>query len=183
MIDLRAKAATLMLCLAIGTRMLEAQTPDAGDLLEMLKISEPDEVAALEKRIIEVWSNSGSAAMNLLFQRGHAALERRDYAVAIEHFSALTDHAPEFAEGWNARATTFYLMGRNELSIADIATTLSLNPKHFGAITGLAMILERMGDHKNALQAYQAVREISPNRKGVAEAIKRLEEKVFSPAL
>ena len=72
-------------------------------------------------------------------------MEAQEYDVAIEHLTALTDHAPDFAEGWNARATAFYLIGEYALAVADIERALALNPRHFGAMSGLAFILEEIG--------------------------------------
>jgi tetratricopeptide (TPR) repeat protein len=113
--------------------------------------------------------------MDLLLRRGAEAMEAEDYAAAIEHLTALTDHAPDFAEGWNARATAFFLMGEYALSLADIERTLALNPQHFGALGGLAAIFEQSGRPDLALAALRAVGEITPNRPDVAETIERLE--------
>ena len=99
----------------------------------------------IEGEITRIWSQSGSPAMDLLLSRGNEALQAEDYPTAIEHFSALIDHAPDFAEGWNARATTYYLMGEYSLSIADVEHVLVLNPRHFGALAGLAFMLESDG--------------------------------------
>ena len=82
--------------------------------------------------------------MDLLLQRGQEAMEAGDLDAAIEHFTALTDHAPDFAEGWNARATAFFQDERYGPALADIERTLALNPDHFGALMGLAMILEQL---------------------------------------
>jgi tetratricopeptide (TPR) repeat protein len=94
--------------------------------------------------------------------------------LAVEHFTALVDHAPDFAEGWNARATVLYQMGQFGPSMADIAQTLQLNPRHFGAMAGFAMILEDLGRPEQALEVHQAVKAIHPNAAGVSEAIDRL---------
>ena len=93
--------------------------------------------------------------MDLLLRRGNEALEAEDYAAALEHFSALTDHAPDFAEGWNGRATAFYLMDEYSLAIADVERVLALEPRHFGALSGLAFMLEAMGEPELALEALQ----------------------------
>lgn len=130
---------------------------------------------AIENEIWLEWSKSGSPAMDLLLQRGRQAMDAEDYVSAVEHFSALTDHAPDFAEGWNARATAFYQMEEFGLSMADIERTLSLNPRHFGALAGLAAILEQLDRPEAALSAYRAARTIHPHRPNVEEAIGRLE--------
>ena len=105
-------------------------------------------------------------------------MEKGNVDKAIKHFSALIDHAPEFAEGWNARATAWFVVDRYGLSIADIQQTLIREPRHFGALAGLGMILERMNRPKAALQAYQEAGKVHPNRPNVKAALARLEDKV-----
>jgi tetratricopeptide (TPR) repeat protein len=129
----------------------------------------------IEGEITRIWSRSGSASMDLLLRRGKEALEAEDYEAALEHFSALTDHAPDFAEGWNGRATAFYLMGEFSLSMADVERVLALNPRHFGALSGLAAMFEQMGENELALKALRAVHALNPNRPDVNDAIGRLE--------
>lgn len=96
-------------------------------------------------------------------------------AAAIEHFTALIDHAPEFAEGWNARATAYFVAGEFGPSVNDIARTLTLNPRHFGALSGLGMIFEQLEQPEKALEAYEAALAIHPRLQGVIEAVERLE--------
>lgn len=129
----------------------------------------------IEGEINQIWSRSGSPAMDLLLRRGTEALEAEDYLAALEHFTALTDHAPDFAEGWNARATTFYLMGEYSLSISDVEHVLALEPRHFGALAGLGFMFEQMNDPEMALKALRAVQELNPNRPNVNEAVTRLQ--------
>ena len=112
--------------------------------------------------------------MDLLLERGRRAMNAGQLDLAVEHFTALVDHAPDFAEGWNARATVLYQMGQFGPSMADIAQTLQLNPRHFGAMSGFAMILEDLGRPEQALEVHQAVKAIHPNAAGVSEAIDRL---------
>jgi tetratricopeptide (TPR) repeat protein len=95
--------------------------------------------------------------------------------IAIEHFTALIDHAPDFAEGWNARATAYYNTGDFGPSIADIGHVLTLNPRHFGAMAGLAAIFEELDRPAQALEVYRAALAIHPQQPGVLDAIQRLE--------
>jgi tetratricopeptide (TPR) repeat protein len=124
--------------------------------------------------ILREWSKSGSPAMDLLLKRGREAIEAGEFALAIGHLTALTDHAPDFAEGWNARATAFYLSGQFGPSVADIRRTLALNPKHFGALGGLGMILEETGRTDAAQKAYEASLAIHPHQDGLKAAVERL---------
>ena len=147
-------------------------------LFEGLKSADAAAAEQIEERIYNIWSQSGSDSMDLLHSRGSEALSEGDLDGAIEHFSALIDHAPDFAEGYNARATAFFQSGQFGLSLEDIRKTLALNPRHFGAMSGLALILEEIGKPKDALAAWREVEKLHPNREGLSEAIQRLEREV-----
>lgn len=130
----------------------------------------------IEGEIGNIWSRSGSPAMDLLLSRGSEAMSDEDYTKAVEHFSALIDHAPEFAEGWNARATAYFLEGNYALAMADVQHVLALNPRHFGALTGLSTMFESMNEPQLALKAMRMAEELSPNRPSIRETIRRLEK-------
>lgn len=138
---------------------------------------------ATEEEIWKEWSRSGSGALDLLLERGRSAMAEGNYEAAVEHLSALIDHAPGFAEGWNARATAFYLMNQYGLSMADIRQALALNPRHFGAMSGLGAILEQTGRLKDALAVYTRALEIHPHQPGVIEAVERLSTEVDGTSL
>lgn len=156
--------------------MAQAQdTAKLDDLFARLQSAGAGEAGRIEREIWIEWSKSGSPALDLLLQRGRDALELGDTRAAIEHFSAIIDHDPSFAEGWNGRATAFYNAGEFGPSMYDIAQTLALNPRHFGALSGLAMIFEGTEQPEKALEAYRASLAIHPHLAGAAEAVKRLE--------
>lgn len=162
----------------------QSQQPAEGEedrvarLLEQLAKPEQPGWQQIEQAIIAEWSKSGSAAMDLLLSRGQKALNAGEMKTAIAHFSALVDHAPDFAEGWNARATAFFQAERYGPALADIERALALEPRHFGALTGLAIILEQVGYPEDALEAWRAVKAIHPHRPAVKEALDRLESEV-----
>lgn len=155
-----------------------ALAADEQALLDELATAGPEQAADIEDRLAREWSKSGSAAMDLLLQRGRDALEAGDYDAAIEHFTALTDHAPGFAEGWNMRATAFFQENKLGLALNDLNRALAINPNHFGAIIGLAVILEQTGYPEDALEAYLTVQSIHPHQEQVATAIERLQQEV-----
>lgn len=152
-----------------------AGSEELDQLYDELADASESEWRGIEQKIWTEWSRSGSAAMDLLLERGVAAMEAGDLDTAIEHLTALTDHAPDFAAGWNARATAYYQAGLYGPSIEDIGHVLTLNPRHFGAISGLALILEELGYPEEALQAYREVQAIHPRSSNLKEAIERLE--------
>jgi tetratricopeptide (TPR) repeat protein len=172
-----AAAAAAALWLAPGPAPAQVQDESArlDELLGQLAEPGREDWEKVEGEITRIWSQSGSPSMDLLLARGNEALEAEDYPAALEHFSALVDHAPGFAEGWNARATTYFLMGEFTLSIADVEHVLVLNPRHFGALAGLGFMLEQMDEPDMALRAFKAAQELNPNRPNVNDAVKRLE--------
>lgn len=157
----------------------------AGDLeglFEELARPDADHEAAAD-RIADLWSRSGSASADLLLRRGREAIEAGDHQAAIEHLTALTDHAPGFAEGWSARATAFYAAGRTGESLADILRTLEIEPRHFGALAGLGFIMEDLGYERDALRAYRAAAALHPEIEMVNDAIEHLERTIEGEAL
>lgn len=144
-------------------------------LFDRLKTAEAGEAGRIETEIWIEWSKSGSPALDLLLQRGKDAMDLGDTAAAIEHFTAVIDQAPDFAEAWNARATAYYMAGEFGPSVADIGKVLTLNPRHFGALSGLALILEETGKPERALEVYKAALAIHPHLQGAADAVTRLE--------
>ncbi|MEH6835466.1 MULTISPECIES: tetratricopeptide repeat protein [Falsihalocynthiibacter] len=161
-----------------GGQAVQAQDVDLDVLFADLADPQNENWEKTEDQIRALFRESGSESMNFLLERGYAALSQGDLEVAVEHFTALTDHAPDFAEGYNGRATTYFNLGMYGPSVSDIATVLSLEPRHFGAIIGLARILEDSGKPKQALEVYQQVALIHPNQPQVAKAIARLSASV-----
>lgn len=151
---------------------------DVDALLAQLKSANAQEAVEIEAKIWQIWSNSGSAAMDLLLERGRAALAAGDTELAIEHLTALVDHAPDFAEGWNARATAYFQAGALGPSLSDIGKTLTLNPQHFGALSGLGAIFEALDSPEKAVEAYRAAFEINPHALGLGAAIERLDAQI-----
>ena len=163
-----------------------AQQADIRDevvLLEQLAQSTPDEAADLDRQLQALWSQSGSASADLLLDRGRKALDNGDFSVAIDHLTALTDHAPEFAEGWHLRASAFFGTEWFGIAAADLEHALVLNPNNYNAIYGLGLIFEAVDKPEQALQAYSRALKIHPHHKEVTEAVKRIETQVYGKAL
>ena len=159
------------------------QTPALDDLFNQLRTADSAELEHIQVRIYEEWSKSGSPLVDLLLRRGQKALTQGDFLLAVKHFSAVIDHAPDFAEGYNGRATAFYHMQRYGESIEDIRQTLLRNPRHFGAITGLGMIFEELDEPERALQAYRRVKALAPAMPNMHEAINRLQKQLTGQSL
>lgn len=152
-----------------------AEEPSTEDLLAQLADPSLETWKPVEEALIDRWSDSGSPAMDLLLARGREAMKEEDHRAAIEHLTALTDHAPDFAEGWNARAMVWYALEEYGLALEDLIQALGRNPQHFGALSGLALTLEKLGRYEPALRALRAAREVHPHRPDLIEAEGRLE--------
>lgn len=161
----------------------EADEDELEALFEGLRGADAEAAVQIEQRIYEIWSQSGSPSMDLLLERGREAMAEGDTQKAVRHFSALIDHAPGFAEGYNGRATAYFHDQKFGQALDDIARTLDLNPRHFGALSGLAIILEQIGMDEGALAAWRAVEEFHPTREGLAEAVRRLQWRVEGQTL
>lgn len=121
------------------------------------------EAMILEQQIWHIWFESDNPLVRDLLGSGLAAMAQGDYPIALERFDQLVEEAPEFAEGWNKRATVHYQMGNLEASVRDIQRTLDLEPRHFGALSGLGLIYERLEEPKTALRSFEAALAIHPH--------------------
>lgn len=144
------------------------------------RLAQPGNAAweSVQGEIWAMWSHSGSPAMDLLLARAAKAMDEQDLDLALRFLDDLVRLAPDFAEAWNKRATVYFLRRDYGRSIADIQRTLALEPRHFGAISGLGIILERLGDKKGAMRAFRHGLEIHPNLPGARDAVDRLSPEV-----
>jgi tetratricopeptide (TPR) repeat protein len=160
-----------------------AQTDMLDGLFEELQDENPSSFERIERNIWREWRRSGSDAVDFLLERGMDAMSGGDLRGAVEHFTAAIDHAPDFAEAWNMRATAFFMMDKYGLSVSDIQETLRLNPRHFGALGGFGMILERTEQPKQAIEVYKKLLKVHPHNKDAQEAVARLSELLQGTAL
>jgi tetratricopeptide (TPR) repeat protein len=120
----------------------------------------------VESQIWDIWFFNGNARVDSRMRDGIVAMGARNYPEALRAFNLVIEEAPQFAEGWNKRATVYYLMNNYEQSIRDIRQTLALEPRHFGAVSGLGLIYLELGDGASALEAFQRVLKINPHNAG-----------------
>ena len=140
----------------------------------------PDDASAkaIEDRIWAVWTGAGNETTNLLMSRAKKAADDKDYDLALRMLNAIIEIKPDFTEAWNRRATVYFLKKDYVNSIADIGKVLAREPRHFGALSGLGLIMQDIGDEKHALDAYRKALEVYPRLKGMDEKVKTLVEKV-----
>lgn len=143
-----------------------------GSLMDRLAKSDDAESAkVLEDAIRKVWLRSGSATIDLLMSEASEATSSKKYETAIKLLDAVVDLAPDYAEGWNKRATVFYLENDYARSAQDIKKALELEPRHFGALSGLGMIMRELGDDGGALSAFREALKYHPHLSGAREAV------------
>ncbi len=164
---------TALLVVSHFSAPAQAQSSEQ-ELLEQLRTADEAEANRLDRELNLIWDRSGSASMDLLLKRGREALEEEDTARAIEHFSALTDHAPYFAEGWHARATALFRAGLYGPALESLQQALALNPHHYDAIFGLGVMFQEFGDLPRAAEAFNKVLELHPHHERAKEARDRL---------
>jgi len=151
-----------------------ARKTHLDELFDRLADPEAADWELVQAQIWRTWNHSGSPSMDLLAGRADKAMSAKDFDTALIHLNDLVRLAPEFAEGWNKRATLHFIRGDLGPSLNDIARTLRLEPRHFGALSGLGIILDRIGDKKGALEAYRRAVKVHPNLPGANEGIRKL---------
>jgi len=148
-------------------------------LFGALKVAPDDTSAkAVEDRIWAVWSGAGNDTTSLLMSRAKKAIDGKNYDLALRLLDAVIEIKPEYTEAWNRRATVYFLKKDYVNSMADIGRVLAREPRHFGALSGLGLIMQDIGDEKHALDAYRKALEVYPRLKGMEEKVKTLKEKV-----
>jgi len=160
--------------------------PQTGDarhnidkLFEALKIAPTDESAKyVENRIWALWLAAGGDTGNLLMGRVKTAMDGKDYELAVKLLNAIIDIRPDYVEAWNRRATVFYMKKDFANALADIREVLVREPRHFGALSGLGMIMQEVGDDKHALDAFRRALAVHPHLERIPDLVKRLTESV-----
>lgn len=156
----------------------------AETLLDQLASADDEATAkALETRVREIWQRSGSDTADLLLGRAGDAFKREDYARALQYLDTIVALRPDFVEGWNMRATVYYMLDEYDLSMSDIEQVLSLQPRHFGALSGLGMIFRELNQPRQALEAFRRALAVNPFLDNARTSVRRLEVEVEGRAI
>ncbi len=137
----------------------------------------------IEREIWLIWLDSGRDDVDDLMVRGIGAMQRRAMGQALTFFNQVVEMAPGYAEGWNKRATVHYLRDDLAESVHDIRRTLALEPRHFGALSGMGLILAERKDNEGALRAFEEVLRINPNSPSARSSAQELRAKIRDEAL
>jgi tetratricopeptide (TPR) repeat protein len=148
---------------------------DVPALLARLRDPDEDVRAIAERAIWVIWSRSGDAQTDALFLEGIEQMNAGELQAGIATFSRLIERAPGFAEGWNKRATLYFLAGDFERSLKDCDEVLKRNPDHFGVLAGYGQIYTRLGDYEKALAYFRRALAVNPNLDGVEFQMRLLE--------
>ena len=148
-------------------------------LFGALKVA-PDEATAkaIEDRIWAQWATSRSDTTTILMSRVQAAIEAKDLDLAIKLLDAVVKIKPKYVEAWNRRATIYYMKKDYGHALADIREVLRREPRHFGALSGLGLIMQDIGDDKQALEVYRRALAVHPRLQRIPDLVKTLQEKV-----
>lgn len=173
----------LVAAVLCGIPVVASAQSTVDDFLDRLANPELRNWDVVEQEVYQRWAISGSATADYLLRRGMEAMEAEDFEAAYDHLTALVDHAPEFAEGWNARGTLFYRQQMYGPAIADLQRALALEPRHFGALAGVGIMLEDMGNVEGALAAYEAAHDLHPNQPDILRLLDGLRVQLEGEAL
>jgi tetratricopeptide (TPR) repeat protein len=138
----------------------------------------PEAAKAVEGRIWALWMVSPSDTASLLMSRVRRAVEAKNIDLAVRLLDSIVVLRPDYIEAWNRRATLHYMQKDFTRSIEDIRQTLAREPRHFGALAGLGMIMQELGDDKRALEVFRKAIEVNPHMPRIPDLIKSLTEKV-----
>jgi len=149
---------------------------DADRVLDRLGDTDPQVRLAAQAAIWRIWSRSGNLEIDKLFAQGLQLMQASALDDALTTFNEIVSRKPEFAEGWNKRATIYFLLGQPEKSLADCDEVFRRNPRHFGALSGAGQIHLQLGNPRRALEFLRRAVEVNPNLDGAAQIIPLLEQ-------
>lgn len=179
----RKPLVALALCLGMAWSPWTAKADQKDSRLPALfqqlrEAKTPHEAYLLDQSIWQIWGEIEDDDVAFLFRRGLQAMNADRPDDALGYFTQVTKRAPDFAEGWNKRATVLFLMGDYTGSVVDVEHTLALEPNHFGALSGLGLINLQLGRDAAALKAFEAALKVHPYLPGARLYIKELRDKL-----
>ena len=171
---------SLVLICSISPTIAGQNDTRLNNLFERLRVTQDlAEARGIEGTIWEIWTESENANVNRAMLIGIASMHAGQLGTALNKFNEVIQLAPDFAEGWNKRATIFYLMKKFDRSVNDIAQTLKLEPRHFGALSGLGLINQAIGQNKAAIKAFEHALDLNPHLPGLKEKVTKMKKLEF----
>ena len=174
----------IILYLLAHSTLADQTDPRLDDLFGQLQASsDPESAHRIEGMIWAIWLDSNNTEINQWMEQGIAYMENRQYETAVAKFTQIIQQEPDFAEGWNKRATVYYLQDKLTASMHDVQRTLALEPRHFGALAGLGLIFTELGDYQAAIKAYSDVLRIHPLSTGANFNLQQLRRTLHSESI
>lgn len=164
--------------LGLSPARADQSDPRLDMLFEQLQAADAETAVAIDAEIWRIWSRSGDQRLDAIMREGVIAMQQRNWEKAEAAFTTLVVEAPYFAEAWNKRATLYYLMGRLEDSIRDCAKVLSLEPRHYGTLSGLGLIHAALGDAAKAVEWLERALEVNPHMADVKTNLESIREQM-----
>lgn len=148
---------------------------DVTLLVKALRDPDEDTRNQAEQALWRIWARSGDPEVDRLYQTGIEQMNAGDLQQSIATFTRIIELKPDFAEGWNKRATLYFLAGELRKSLADCDEVMKRNPYHFGALSGYALIYIQLEYYDRALEYSRRALEVNPNMDGVRRNVELLE--------
>ena len=168
---------SLALIVSISPTIAGQTETRLNNLFERLRATQDQaEARDIEGTIWKIWTKSENANVNRVMLIGIASMHAGQLGIALNKFNEVIQLAPDFAEGWNKRATIYYLMKKFDRSVNDIAQTLKLEPRHFGALSGLGLINQAIGQTNAAIKAFEHALDINPHLSGLREKVTKMKK-------
>ena len=168
----------LALALLAGPAEADQSDKQLPGLFAKLKMARSaSEALPVEAAIWKRWSETADDDARFPFSRGMESMEEQQFKESLGYFTEAVRRAPNFAEAWNKKATIEYLLGDYAASVASIERTLALEPRHFGALSGLGLINQQLDRDEAALKAFEAALQVHPNLTSAKTRVKQLKEK------
>ena len=160
----------------------EVKRPDDSELdnlfVALKRVADSESADQVEEEIWRIWTVAGERDLDRLMVRGIFSMSREKYNDAMDAFDEIINRAPGFAKGWNKRAMVRCLRGDYVSAVDDIEQALALEPRHFGALSGLGMVSLALGEEERALEAFETALDLHPHISGADTHIKELRERV-----
>jgi len=175
---MKKKILAILVILLINFNAYSDQNDPRLEILfnNLLQIEAETKAMPTIAQIWTIWSTALDKKVQAKFDKGNKLMEKRQFKESIDIFSEVINLQPNFAEAWNKRATVHYIIGNYDNSIKDIFSTLDLEPRHFGALDGLAQIYFNQDKYFEAAQIYRKILKIIPYNKKATMRLEYLEQ-------
>ena len=151
-------------------------------LFDELYLSKNSEINIITRKIWDIWHETNDIKIEADFYRGMESMRTKDLIMSVAFFTKVIEKKPNFAEAWNKRATAYFMMGEFDKSMYDINNTLSLEPRHFGAMDGMGLIFMHLQQYDKAIKIYDQMLEIFPNNQNVKNKKQLMKEFISKSA-